>query len=156
MWNPAAALTLSADQRVILERLVRAGSTPQKLVLRSRIILYAADGMANNVIAETLGTSRPTVLLWRERFERVGLAGLEKDASRPGRKPKIPAAKTAQVIEATLQTKPPAATHWSVRTMAKAQGLSRMTVQRIWRRSQSKPHLTKTFQLSRDKQFVEK
>lgn len=99
MWNPAAALTLSADQRLILERLVRAGSTPQKLVLRSRIILHAADGMANNGIAETLGTSRPTVLLWRERFERVGLAGLEKDASRPGRKPKIPAAKTAQVIE---------------------------------------------------------
>ncbi len=156
MWEPAAALMVSAGQRVILEQLVRARGTPQKLVLRSRIILHAAEGMANNAIAETLGTSRPTVLLWRERFKRLGLAGLEKDAPRPGRQPKIPAAKTAQVIEATLQTKPPAATHWSVRTMAKAQGLSRMTVQRIWHRSQIKPHLSKTFKLSRDRHFVEK
>lgn len=156
MWNPASALTVSADQRAILEQLIRAGSTPQKLVLRSRIILNAADGMANNAIAQTLRTSRPTVLLWRERFACLGLAGLEKDASRPGRKPKIPAAKTVQVIEATLQTKPAAATHWSVRTMAKAQGLSRMAIQRIWNRSQIKPHLSKTFKLSRDKHFVEK
>ena len=156
MWNPASALRVTAGQRAILEQVIRAGSTPQKLVLRSRIVLHAATGMANNAIAETLATSRPTVLLWRERFERLGLAGLEKDASRPGRRPKIAAAKTAQVIEATLQTKPAAATHWSVRTMARAQGLSRMTIQRIWNRSQIKPHLSKTFKLSRDKHFVEK
>jgi transposase len=156
MWNPATALTISPDQHAILEQLVRAGSTPQKLVERSQIILSAAEGMANNAIAKILKTSRPTVLLWRERFERMGLACLEKDAPRPGRKPKIPPDKVAKVIEATLQTKPPAATHWSIRTMAKAQGLGRMTIQRIWSRAQIKPHLTKTFKLSRDKHFVEK
>ncbi len=156
MWTPAPALSLVPEQRDVLERLVRAGNTPQKLVLRSQIILKAADGIANHAIAETLHTSRPTVLLWRDRFEHLGLAGLEKDASRPGRNPKIPSDKVAEVIEATLQTKPPAATHWSIRMMAKAQGLSRMTIQRIWSRSQIKPHLTKTFKLSRDKHFVEK
>ena len=140
MWKPAPALTLVPEQRDVLKRLVRAGNTPQKLVLRSQIILKAADGIANHEIAETLHTSRPTVLLWRDRFERLGLAGLEKDAPRPGRKPKISSDKVAQVIEATLQTKPSAATHWSIRMMAKVQGLSRMTIQRIWSRSQIYPY----------------
>ena len=156
MWNSALALVVTSAQRLVLERLVHGKNTPQKLVLRSHIVLRASEGIANNAIANELNISRPTVLLWRERFKSVGLAGLEKDASRPGRKPKVPSEKIKQVIEATLHTKPPAATHWSTRTMAKAQGLSRMTIQRIWNYSQLKPHLTKTFKLSRDKHFVEK
>ncbi len=156
MWNTSPALAVTPEQCLILEKLIRGRNTPQKLVMRSNIVLSASQGIANNAIADELGTSRPTVLLWRDRFERFGIAGLEKDASRPGRKPKISSKKVKEVIEATLHTKPPAATHWSVRTMAKSQGLSRMTIQRIWNNSQLKPHLTKTFKLSRDKHFVEK
>ena len=156
MWKSAQPLVVAPEQRLVLEQMIRGKNTPQKLVFRSRIILRAADGTANNAIAEELATSRPTVILWRERFTKLGLAGIEKDATRPGRHPKIPRETAKRVIEATLHTKPPAATHWSIRTMAQAQGLSRMTVQRIWQQAHLKPHLTKTFKLSRDKKFVEK
>jgi transposase len=116
----------------------------------------AANGMLNQDIAVKLGTTRPTVQLWRDRFLALRLSGLEKDAPRPGRLPSIPAEKIAEVVEATLHTKPSNATHWSTRTMAAAQGISEATVWRIWKQHNLKPHLIKTFKLSRDKQFVEK
>jgi transposase len=103
-----------------------------------------------------LGVSRPTVQLWRERFLALRVAGLEKDAPRPGRRPRISEGQIRAVLEATLYTTPPAATHWSTRTMAAAQGVSEATVRRIWRRHRLQPHRTKTFKLSRDKHFVEK
>ena len=116
----------------------------------------ASEGLLNQDIAVKLGTTRPTVQLWRERFLSLRLAGLEKDAPRPGRLPSISAEKIAQVVEATLHSKPANATHWSTRTMAAAQGISEATVWRIWKQHNLKPHLIKTFKLSRDKQFVEK
>jgi len=116
----------------------------------------AAEGLENKVIAARLGMSRPTVQLWRDRFAARGLSGIEKDAPRPGRKPKLAAAKVRAVIKATLETTPPNATHWSVRSMAKAQGISRMAVQRIWAAHDLKPHLVETFKLSRDPRFIEK
>ena len=82
----------------------------------------AADGVTNQDIAERLDVSRPTVQLWRERFLALRVVGLEKDAPRPGRIPSIPETKVRAIVEATLRTKPPAATHWSTRTMAQAQG----------------------------------
>lgn len=135
---------------------MRGRNTPQKLVLRSEIILLAAQGVANTEIALRLKTSVPTVSLWRSRFEAKGAVGLEKDAPRPGRHPKLTEEKVQAVVQATLHTKPAYATQWSARTMAKAQGISRMAVQRIWKRFQLKPHLTETFKLSTDKNFVEK
>jgi transposase len=116
----------------------------------------AASGVLNQDIAVKLGTTRPTVQLWRDRFLALRLTGLEKDAPRPGRIPKIPPHKIAAVVEATLHTIPSNATHWSTRSMAKAQGLSESTIRRIWKLHNLKPHLIKTFKLSRDKQFVEK
>jgi hypothetical protein len=100
--------------------------------------------------------SRPTVQLWRQRFVALRLPGLEKDAPRPGRIPRISPRKINAVIEATLHRAPPHATHWSVRSMAKAHGISRMAVQRIWNRHHLKPHLVKTCKLSRDQHFIEK
>jgi len=116
----------------------------------------ASDGVLNQDIARELEISRPTVQLWRERFLALRLAGLEKDAPRRGRIPSIPERKVRAVVEATLHTTPPAATHWSTRSMAKAQGLSEATIRRIWKRHNLKPHLIRTFKVSRDKQFVEK
>jgi hypothetical protein len=87
----------------------------------------AAEGALNQTIAEQLDISRPTVQLWRERFLALRLPGLEKDAPRPGRIPQIPRSTVAAVVEATLHSTPPQATHWSARSMAKAHGLSRMT-----------------------------
>jgi len=135
---------------------VRAGNTPQKLVQRARIVLLAAAGQANSAIAREVGMSRPTVLLWRERFARGGVPGLSYEKPRPGRKPALGPEKIQAVVEATLQSTPPAATHWSVRTMAKAQGLGRTTVHRIWRQHGLQPHRVETFKLSKDARFVEK
>lgn len=133
-----------------------AKSVSVRLSERAHIITMAAEGVTNQEIARRLNISRPTVQLWRERFLALRVAGLEKDAPRPGRIPSIPESKIRAVVEATLHTKPPAETHWSVRGMAKAQGISPMSVQRIWKQYNLKPHLIKTFKISRDKHFIEK
>jgi transposase len=126
------------------------------LVQRARIIQMASAGIFSHKIALVLGVSRPTVQLWRQRFLSLRCAGLEKDAPRPGRIPRISSRKIKAIVEATLHTTPADATHWSTRTMATAQGVSEATVRRIWRQHNLKPHLVKSFKLSRDKHFVEK
>ena len=152
----AAPILLSPEERSALTTWAHGRSFPSRLVQRAQIVQMAADGVLSQDIARTLEISRPTVQLWRERFLALRLEGLEKDAPRPGRIPNIPEKKVRAVVDTTLHTKPPNATHWSVRSMAKAQKISRMAVQRIWKQHNLKPHLIKTFKLSRDKHFVEK
>lgn len=152
----APPIILSAEENATLAKWAQARSIPARLVQRARIIRLAARGVQSKDIARQLMISRPTVQLWRERFLALRLAGLEKDAPRPGRLPEIPEAQVRAVIHATLQTTPPNATHWSTRSMARSQGLSRMAVQRIWKQHNLKPHRIRTFKVSRDQQFVEK
>jgi transposase/DNA-binding CsgD family transcriptional regulator len=152
----APPVVLSPEERATLARWERGRSFPLRLMQRARIVTMAGDGVSNQDIAREVGVSRPTVQLWRERFLALRIAGLQKDAPRPGRLPSITEAKVRAVIDATLRTKPPAATHWSVRTMADAQGISPASVQRIWKQHHLKPHLIKTFKVSRDKHFVDK
>ena len=156
MSRKAVPIILSLEERATIDMWARGKRFPLRLIQRAQIILMAAAGMLSQDIAGKLGTTRPTVQLWRERFLALRLTGLEKDAPRPGRIPKIPAHKIATIVEATLHTTPSNATHWSTRSMAKAQGLSESTIRRIWKLHNLKPHLVKTFKLSRDKQFVEK
>ncbi|MGA3129364.1 MAG: helix-turn-helix domain-containing protein [Terracidiphilus sp.] len=126
-----------------------ARNTPQKVVFRVRIVLLAAEGKANSQIAQQLGTSRPSVILPRRRFQQGGTAALSEDARGRGRKATISAARVKQIVEATLHTKPPAATDWSLGTMARAQGVSPATVQRTWDAHGLELHRTRTFKLSR-------
>ncbi len=156
MCRVAKEIVLSREERVQLDRWSRGRSLPLRLVQRAQIVLLATAGQQNQEIAGELGISRPTVQLWRERFLALRLVGLERDAPRPGRVPCILAAKVKAVVEATLHTTPPNATHWSTRTMAAAQGISEATVRRIWKQHNLKPHLIETFKLSRDQQFAEK
>jgi len=156
MSRIAPLIVLTPYERTTLTVWSRGRSFPLRLIKRAQIILLAADGVMNKEIAVKLGTTRPTVQLWRDRFLALRSTGLEKDAPRPGRIARISAEKVTEVIEATLHTKPANATHWSTRTMAAAQGISQATVRRIWKQHNIKPHLIKTFKLSRDKQFVEK
>lgn len=154
--NIAERIVLSSKEEAVLRGWAGGKKTPLRLIMRARIVLLAAQGIFSHVIAERLGISRPTVQLWRERFLSFRLAGLEKDAPRPGRKAKISQKKISAIVEATLHTTPPDATHWSSRSMARAQGVSEASVRRIWRQYNLKPHRVETFKLSRDKHFLEK
>ena len=149
-------LPVSDMDRAILERMVRNGNTPQKTVLRSRVTLMSAEGITTGEIMRQLGTSNPTITRWRDRYETDGISGLLKDRSRPGRKKRIEETRVNEVVERTLREKPLHATHWSIRTMATAVGLSPATVQRIWKEHGLKPHLVRSFKLSRDPRFIEK
>jgi transposase len=156
MWESPAALEVSEEARRTLEGWVGARTSPQRIVMRARIVLLASQGAANRRIAREVGTSRPTVVLWRNRFVAGGVAALVEDAPGRGRPASISSAKVRRIVTATTQTRPRGATHWSTRTMAEAQGISHATVQRIWDAHGLQPHRVKTFKLSRDKRFVEK
>ena len=147
---------LSPSDQATLKGWVADRNTPQKLVWRSRIVLLSAAANGTMSIMRAVGKSKPTVWRWQERYLAEGIGGLQRDATRPGRKPPLTAEAIAEVVEKTLREKPPAATHWSTRRMARAVGLSHTSVKRIWHGHGLKPHLTRGFKLSNDKQFVEK
>lgn len=131
-------------------------STPRGIGRRIDIVLSAADGIANHVIARDLGTSLPTVLLWRKRFENAGIASLLEDLPRSGRPKQISEAKEAAIVEATIKSKPKNATHWSVRAMAASHKVSSATVQRIWKKHKLQPHRLESFKFSNDPDFTSK
>ncbi len=147
---------MSSEQRRTLEAWVRAQNSPQSVALRARIALLAADGLSNSRIAREVGVCRATVILWRQRFLRGGPGALTEIAPGRGRRVTYGADRVNAVVQATIQTKPPGATHWSTRTMAKAQGISKATVQRIWSAHGLQPHRTKRFKLSKDRHFTAK
>jgi transposase len=147
---------MTAEQRLTLETWIRALNTPQSIAQRAKIILQAVDGLSNVQIARELNVSRPTVILWRERFKAGGTEALTTVLPGRGRPITYSVEKVRSIVEATTQTKPPAATHWSTRSMAKAQGVSKATVQRIWNAHGLQPHRTRSFKLSTDRKFSEK
>ena len=149
-------ISIGAADRERLERLVRDRNTPQKIVWRARIVLLASDGLTAEGIVAAVGKSLLTVRRWRHRFVAKGVDGLLKDATRPSRIKPLSPEKIKQVVHKTLHAKPPNATHWSVRSMAKAAGISYSSVQRIWHAHGLKPHLVDTFKVSRDKNFAAK
>jgi len=152
----AAAVALNSEQRQALERMARARSMPARLVERARIVLLAADGMENKQIARRMNLTEKKTARWRSRFLAGGIAALQKDAPRPGKPRTIAEQQVKRVVEMTLHQKPANATHWSTRTMASAAGISEASVRRIWHAHGLKPHLVRTFKLSRDPQFTEK
>lgn len=154
--NIADQIILTPQEETTINLWANGKRFPLRLIQRAQIIQLSARGIFSHKIAQRLNVSRPTVQLWRERFLALRLSGLEKDAPRPGRFPKISQKKVAAIVNATLHTTPPDATHWSTRSMAKAQRVSKDSVQRIWKQYNLKPHLIKNFKLSRDKRFLEK
>ena len=132
MWKSAARLPITPEQQETLRRWLGAHKTPQSVVTRCRIVLMAAEGISNHQIAKRLPVSRPTVLLWRQRFATLGPAGLAEICKGRGRPPRIGPEKVEKIVHMTLHTQPKGATHWSCRTMAQHCGLSPATVQRIW------------------------
>jgi transposase len=123
---------------------------------RARVILLAAEGWQNIEIAAEVKLDRRQVALWRRRFGDGGVKALLQDASRSGRTPSVTPEVELRIVNTTLHDKPAAATHWSTRTLAEHLGLSATTIRRIWTRNGLKPHLQRTFKLSRDPHFVDK
>src|SRR5215469_5733117 len=153
--RPKAPLVLTEDERVVLERWSRHGRTAQSLAFRSKIVLGCADGKTNNDVARQLGTSPQTVCKWRARFVATRLEGLH-DEYRPGAPRKITDEMVEQVVVKTLEEMPADATQWSVRSMAKATGMSSTAIFRIWQAFELQPHRTETFKLSNDPLFIDK
>jgi len=152
----APAVELTGNQRQALEQWARGRSLPARQVERARIVLLAASGRQDVEIAAKLGITNQKAARWRARFLEFGLAGLEKDAPRPGRTPSIPSAKVSAVIDKTTQERPSNATHWSTRTMAAEVGISEASVRRIWKAHGLKPHLVESFKISNDREFAGK
>jgi transposase len=120
------------EDRERLERLVRDRNTPQKIVWRSQIVLLAGEGIGAVEVATRVGKSVLTVQRWRRRYATKGADGLLKDATRPpGRRPPT-ARKIKQVVNPTLNEKPPDATHWSQRMTAARAGIAPSSVHKIW------------------------
>ena len=139
-----------------MEGLLRKGTAEQRLVRRASIILELAGGASVVGAARKLGIDREQVAQWRDRYLEGGVSALEKDRPRPG-KPKTIAPSTEEaVLTLTRMTTPDGGTHWSVRTMADVVGVSPASVQRIWAAHGLKPHLIRTFKLSKDPKFEEK
>jgi len=152
---PAPQLVIDPSERMALDRLIRARTTEQRLAQRARIVVRAAEGVANKRIAAELGVTLMTVLLWRRRFEADRLAGL-REAPRPGRPPTYTRADRDRVIALTLEPPPDGTTHWSARRIARRVGMSITTVQRVWAAAGLKPHRVETFKFSTDPDLVAK
>jgi transposase len=155
LGRPAMRLVLSPSERATLEGIARRRKTAQAVALRARILLACAHGSHDVEVAEALDVSRLTVGKWRRRFLERRLDGLY-DEPRPGAPRRITDRDVEAVITTTLESTPRGATHWSTRSLAKATGLGRSTIHRIWRAFGLQPHRVETWKLSKDPLFVEK
>lgn len=154
MARPTRPLALDPDQLRELQTMIKRPTAPQREVRRARIILARAEGNSQQQTADLVGVNRPVVAKWESRFMKDGLAGLA-EAHRSGRKPVIAAQIRAEIITQATSP-PPGRTQWSTRTMARAKGVSPDTVRRLWHANDIKPHITRTFKISNDKNFEAK
>ena len=153
--RPIPPLSLTDEERGMLEQWTRRPTTAQALALRARIILACGVGKTNTAVAQELRVTGATVGKWRRRFGEQRLEGL-LDEPRPGAPRTVDDATVERVVALTLESRPRDATHWSTRSMAAEVGLSKNTVQRIWHAFGLQPHRTESFKLSSDPLFIEK
>src|SRR5215203_4227600 len=158
MPSSAPALPIAPEDRAVLRHWSSATQAPAALVQRAKILLLAAEGLANTEIAERLGISRPTVIAWRARYAREGLSDQLADRPRAGRPQTARRSRRAEILATTL-TQPPehlGVTHWSSRLVADQLGISHSTVARVWAEHDLRPWQTKTFKFSTDPQLEAK
>ena len=156
MFTPTLCVVLPTCDRAQLRTIVANGNTPQKLAVRAQILLMLADQVRPSHVATRLEVSRNHVHYWVQRYVALGVPGVMRDASRPGRKKRITSEQIAAIVKATLTTTPPGRTQWSTRTMARAHGVSDKTIRNIWHQHGLQPHRVTRFKLSKDPHFVDK
>jgi transposase len=150
------SITVTAEDRVRLDTIIRNRNSPQKHVWRARIIVLTADGEGNTAITRTVGKGKTVVWRWQERFMHQGIEGLTRDKTRPSRIPPLPAETVDRVVVLTNQAPPHEATHWSAPAMAKTVGISPSSVRRIWIGQGLQPHRVRSFKISNDPRFADK
>jgi transposase len=156
MFRPAAPLDVNPAQKHVLESLSRAGATPQALARKCEVILLASEGVPNHAIAQQLGLSRPTVIAARAAFAKGGVEAIRQRQKRKRSRRVLTAELEQKILDTTLKTRPPDATHWSVRTLAQHLGVTRTLVHGVWRRYDIQPHRVEKFKISNDPHFDEK
>jgi len=153
--RPKQPLNLTEEEQERLESLAHRARSQAALARRARVVLACAEGLDNKSVAKKLRCSLGMVGKWRSRFLKTRLEGLY-DEPRPGAPRKVSDDQVEQVLIQTLESTPRGQTHWSTRELAKATGLSRMTISRIWNAFGLQPHRTETFKLSPDPLLIEK
>ena len=150
------SITVTAEDRVRLDTIIRNRNSPQKHVWRARIVVLTSDGEGTTAITRALGKGKTVVWRWQERFMYEGIEGLTRDKTRPSRIPRLPAATVDRVVALTNQAPPHEATHWSAPAMAKTVGISPSSVRRIWIGQGLQPHRVRAFKISNDPRFADK
>lgn len=156
MFTSAAPLPLDLLQKQVLESLGRSGRTPQVVARKCKVILLASEGVSNSGIAQQTGLSRPTVIAARAAFARGGVEAIEQRQKRARSRRVLTPELERKILDTTLKTRPPDATHWSVRTLARHLGVTRTLVHGVWQRYDLQPHRVEKFKLSNDPKFEEK
>jgi transposase len=156
MFTPAAPLPLDLLQKQVLESLGRSGRTPQVVARKCKVILLASEGVSNSGIAQQTGLSRPTVIAARAAFARGGVEAIGQRQKRARSRRVLTPELERRILDTTLKTRPPDATHWSVRALARHLGVTRTLVHGVWQRYDLQPHRVEKFKLSNDPQFEEK
>src|SRR5713101_891543 len=156
MFAPAAALSLDLSQRQALETMAQAGRTPQAVARKCKVILLASEGVSNQGISRKTGLSRPTVIAARAAFTRGGVEALGQKQKRKRSRRVLTPELQQRILDTTLKTRPPDATQWSVRTLARHLGVSRTLVHGVWQRHDIQPHRVEKFKLSNDPKFEDK
>jgi transposase len=156
MFTPADALSLNSSQKQALESLARAGATPQLLARKCKAVLLASEGTSNNAIAQQTGLSRPTVIATRAAFVGGGVENLRRRQKRKRSRRVLTPELEQRILDTTLKSRPPDATHWSVRTLASHLGVTRTLVHGVWQRYEVRPHRVERFKLSNDPKLEEK
>lgn len=154
MARPIRHLTITPTQRQELEGVIARPTTPQRMVRRAQIVLCRAEGKSQAATAAEVGVSRVSVAQWEGRFRLDGIEGLN-EAKRAGRKPTLPPRIKEEIVTEATRPVPPRK-RWTLRTMAKAKGVSPSTVHALWKANDIKPHLVRTFKVSTDPAFEEK
>jgi len=153
----AAALSMTVEQRVELERMAVATSLLQREVMQARALLWAADGVANDEIGRRCGVDSDSVRRWRCRFVELGVAGVGIVAKGRGRKSSLPPGTVEEVLRLTHRELPAGGTtQWSTRSLAARLGIGKDAVAKIWADHNLKPWQVSSFKVSNDPRFEEK
>lgn len=149
--RPKPQLTISDMERAQLSVIARSRSMPAALVLRAKIVL-ACECEANN---QAVAANLISALILSASGAAASSQGLY-DEVRSGRPRTVKDGAVVTLISKTLASKPEAATHWGVRSMADETGLSKRPAHRLFQLFALQPRRTRSFKISSDPFFVEK